>query len=139
MSTRNDILEQLKNDIEDYIKVSRDYNTDVAEVKRGIQQFEEMVNKPAVAFWNYKDELLEQYHGTEQLRCLRIYLYCYCDTDGYRDFEDIHNLVDDVWSFLYDDFTHKDSTIINDVTIFEGGISDPVAMAELEIEIKYTI
>jgi hypothetical protein len=133
MSVRNNILKQLKTDLSK-IKTSRDYLTDPAEVRRGIHMWEDFTIKPAISFWCYKDQKFE---GT--IRELFIYVYMYTDTDGLEDVDNIHNLADDVESFLYSsDHTYTDSTEVGDVVIYEGGIQDMASMAQLEITIKYS-
>lgn len=133
MSTANTILDTLKDDLEDYIKVSRGYNTDLAECKRGIYAFDDMLNKPSIAFWCYKNELEEALMGKAQLRILRIYMYFYTNS-----ISEIHDLIEDVEGFLFNDFTYKSDIQTGDSTTYEGGISDPAVIAELEIAIKFT-
>lgn len=133
MSQVNTILDTLKSDLEKYIQASRGYDTDLGECKRGIYQFDEMLNKPSISFWCYKNELEEETMGGGQLRILKIYLYLYSDTVS-----EIHDLVADVEKFLYNDFTYKNDVWVGDNTIYEGGISEPMSIAEMEIEIKFT-
>ena len=137
MSKRNDILNTLKEEMEDYIKSSRGYKSDLVEVVRGIQMFEDIEMKPVVAFWCYRDESTGQFAGRDD-RFLYVYIYGYCDTDGYGDVDDIHNLAADVEYFLYNDFSYTDDTFVGDFTIYEGGVQDPASMFELDIKIKYS-
>lgn len=133
MSTANIILDTLKDELKDYIKVSRGYNTDLAEIKRGIYQFDDMLNKPSIAFWCFKNELEEALMGKAQLRILKIYMYLYSNS-----ITEIHDLIEDIEVFLYNDFTHKSNIFVGDSITYEGGISDPAVIAELEIAIKFT-
>lgn len=129
MSTRNDILNTLKTELETI--------TSVVEVIRGIQIFENIVSKPAICFWCWQDELADHTHGTAQFRYLNIYLYGYCDTDGLGNVDDIHELCDDVETFLYNSFTYKSKTYIGDIVIYEGGVTDPASIFEMELKIQY--
>lgn len=125
MSQTNIILEDLKTELEDNI-------ANLAECKRGIFQFEDMINKPAIAFWSYKNELEEHLMDGLQIRILRVYIYYY--TNG---IEAIHDLVEATEDFLYNDFSHKSNIFIGDVTIYEGGAADPICIAEQEITIRF--
>ena len=49
----------------------------------------------------------------------------------------LHNFVADMEKFLYNNFTYRNNTTINDITIYEGGVTDPAGIAELDIEILY--
>lgn len=137
MSQRNTILTALKSDMEDYIKSSRGYEMDPVEITRGIQMFEDIEMKPSICFWCYRDETDGQFASRDD-RWLHIYIYGYCDTDGYGDVDDIHNLASDVEYFLYNDFSYTDDTFVGDFTIYEGGTQDPASMFELDIKIKYS-
>ena len=137
MSTRNDILETLKQDIEDHISSAQGYYIDVAEVKRGIHKWQDMINKPAIAFWNYKDES-EGDFGDDGARWLYIYLYGYTETDGMGNVDNIHKLAQSVEKFLFSSHsTYADETEIRDFIIYEGGVQDPSAQFRLEIRIAY--
>ena len=137
MSNRNTILIALKSDMEKYIKSSREYKMDPVEVTRGIRMFEDIEMKPAICFWCYRDESTGQFAGNDR-RFLYVYIYGYCDTDGYGDVDDIHNLASDVEYFLFNDFSYTDDTLVGDFTIYEGGIRDPASFFELDIKIKYS-
>ena len=137
MSNRNTILNKLKTDMEDYIKSSRGYHMDPVEVTRGIQMFEDIEMKPAICFWCYRDESTGQFSGGDR-RFLYVYIYGYCDTDGYGDVDDIHDLASDVEYFLFNDFTYENDTLVGDFTIYEGGAQDTASFFELDIKIKYS-
>jgi hypothetical protein len=127
MTVRNTILNTLKSEMEDYIKTSRGYNTDPVKVIRGVIIFEDVEQKPALSFWCFNEEN----------RFLHIYIYGFCDTDGYGDVDEIHKLLGDLEYFLYNDFTYTDDTDIGDSIVYEGGVSDPVSEFRLEIRIRY--
>lgn len=134
MSQRNIILNQLKTDMKNKISTANGYSTTPAEIRRGIHMFDDFSLKPAISFWNYRDE---KYEAT--IRQLYIYVYMYTDTDGLGDVDSIYDLADDVETFLYStDHTNTNGTEVGDITIYEGGTSDPACLAQLEITIKYS-
>ena len=137
MSIRNTILKALKSDLTK-IQTSRDYNSDPVEIRRGIHLWEDFTMKPAISFWCYNDEKLNEFGGTG-IRYLNVYMYGYTDTDGLEDVDNIHNLADDVEDFLHSstDWTYKKDTEVGDMVIYEGGVQDPASMFQLEIRIKY--
>lgn len=135
MAQRNDILEQLKSDVIDYIKTSRDFKTDVNEVKRGTYHYESIQNRPFIGITLIGDTIDEDGDvfnevavlgsGKTQQRVLNILLYGFVDFDGHN-VEPLHDLVEDVEGFLEQNFTYKDDTYIGDILITEGEIHDEI-------------
>lgn len=138
MSTRNDILNQLKEDLKNTITVANGYKMDVVDVRRGIFLPEDIPDRPVIAFWCYGDNVIEHLMNRRQLRVLLVYVYFYERMDGAGGVDSIHELGDAVETFLFsDDWTYKSSTLVGDMTIYEGGVQDPESIGELELEIKY--
>jgi len=135
MSQRKTILSTLKEELAQKITSANNYNSDVAEVRWGVCVFEELVSKPAIAFWCHNDSTVGQFADRDD-RELNIYVYGFADTDGYNT-DAIHDLLDDVLYFLNNDFTYKEDVYIGDVVVYEGGVSDPALVFELQIKIKY--
>lgn len=140
-SVRNTILEQLKDDLQDYVKSSRSpYKSDIAEVKRGIYNFDMIVNKPCVCFSLETDEVDEELFaevGTDQVRILKVYLYGYMDSDGLGNYDDLHQLVYDIEYFIKYNFTYNNRTYVKDIGIIEGGASAPCSFFDMYLEIQY--
>jgi hypothetical protein len=132
---RNTILTALAEELRDKIQPSSDYSTTIAEVRRGIALGDEFIMKPALSVWCYHDTTDGQFAGRDD-RTLHIYIYGYVDADGVN-VDNIHNVLDDVLYFLQNDFTYKDDVYVGDAVVYEGGVSDPNGIFELEIQIKY--
>lgn len=131
-SQANTILNTLKTELLSNIQVSNGYNTNLADCKRGAYQLDEMLNRPAIAFWCHHNSVDEYLTNNTLVKRLDIYLYMYVDSvDG------LHDLMEDVEDFLYKDFTYKTKTTIKNAPIYEAGISFPTSLTELEIEIKF--
>jgi len=144
MSTRNDILDQMKSDIEAYVDNSRldgdgnqIYLSDVEECKRGIHLFEDFPTKPAISFWCWQDIVGQHLQGTPQERVMHIRLFGYANTDGLRDVGAIHNLADDLEYFFYNEWTYRDQTLIDEIIIYEGGTLDPASVFEMKLRVQY--
>lgn len=135
MSQRTTILKALKDELKDKIASTNNYNSDLAEVRWGVCVFEELVSKPAIAFWCHNDTTAGQFADRDD-RELNIYLYGFCDTDGYST-DAIHNLLDDVLYFLQNDFSYKEDVYVGNAVVYEGGVQDPALVFELEFRIKY--
>ena len=141
MSIRNDILEQLKTDLQDKLHSSNDpYESDIAVVKRGIYFMDDLAEFPAVCFslGEPADELNEDIEGTEQSRYLHIYLYGYVATDGLGNHDDLHQLLYDIEYFLYNDFTYKDGVYLGDIGISERPVGENnISMFDMRFKIHY--
>lgn len=138
MSTRNDILNQLKTDLKTKITVANGYKIDVVDVRRGIYLPEDIPDRPAIAFWCYADNVQEHLMDRKQLRNLLVYVYGYTRMDGADGVDSIHELAEAVDIFLFSyDWSYGSSTLVGNMTIYEGGVQDPESIFELELEIKY--
>lgn len=137
MSDRNDVLTALADDLT-VISGSSPYETDIKEIKRGINFVDDFDSMPALSFWCYQDEVVSRQMDGSILRFLHIYLYGYADSA-----DDVHNFEDDIEYFLENDFTYKDDTVIKTDTpiiIYEGGAAesaDNMALFRLDIKVKY--
>lgn len=142
MSTRDDILEQLKEDLEDKLHSSDPngyYTSDISEVRRGVHHYDEAVNRPFIGFALEEDEMDEEVFastGNDQVRYLRVNLYGYVDV-SLEDYDDLHALVRDVEYFFKYDFTYARNTVIGNVRTIEGGVRYPVSYFDMEVTIQY--
>ena len=139
---RNTILTVLKDEITEYIKSTRSpYTSDIAEVRRGIHGHDEVVNKPfvGVAFENDNvDEEIFDTTGTDQIRRMRVYIYCFMSAK-FDNYDDLHAIIDDMEYFLKYDFTYKSNTYVKDINAIEGGVSAPTSFFDMYIEILYQV
>ena len=134
---RNIILKALKTDLEEKLHSSNGYKTDPVNITRGAMIFEDVVEKPALCFYVFNDEKEEAFSSVSY-RFLHVYILGFYDTDGYGDnSDDLHNLLDDVEYFIYNDFTYGNDTDVGDTLFFEGGVSEPCLEFRLNIRIRY--
>jgi hypothetical protein len=140
ISTRQTILEQLKDDFEK-IKTIRGYHHTVAKVYRGWVSADEVVDKPAIAFTNMRSEKLlagGDTMGSTRQRGLHIVIFAYVDLPDEQDYDNLDKIVSDIEKFLEStDNTYYADTYVGDMAIYEGGVSDPVGIAEIEARIYY--
>ena len=139
---RNTILAALKDGMVDYIKSSRSpYNSDIAEIRRGIHGHDEVVNKPFIGLALENDGVDQEIFddvGTDQMRRMRVYIYCFMNS-SFSNYDDLHAIIDDVEYFLKYDFTYKKKTYVKDINVIEGGVSAPTSFFDMYIEILYQI
>jgi hypothetical protein len=144
MSTRDDILDQVKEQLEDKLHSSDPngyYTSDIAEVRRGDHHFEDMVNRPALGVQLVLDELDEEVFastGNDQVRFLQTNVYGYVDV-SMEDYDDLHTLVRDVEYFFKYDFSDSSvlEVLVGNIDTLEGGVRYPVSYFNMELQIKY--
>ena len=138
ISNRDDILTAFKDDALEYMTAGArtKYEIGVYEVLRGIHTFDDASNKPCLVIWGYKDEIDEEVFSGSYIRNLFIKVYGYVDGDGYTH-DDVHKLARDTEYFLENDFSYKDSVYMGDIIIYEGGVTDPIGIFELDVMVKY--
>jgi hypothetical protein len=149
MSTLNDILKQIKTDIESYIDPSNTssggyrYKTAIKDVKRGVYGSDECNQLPTVV---YRLDYEERYNemggiGGNGIRKMFVYVYAFIQTKTYKNDEtacdSAHDLLEDLKKFFYHDFTYKDSTEISTASTSELGLKYPLNLVELNVEILY--
>jgi len=148
MSTRNDILEAIKTEIENTIKPGNEstegyaYKTKPVEVCRGVLDSKSFDYYPVLCYVLIRDEVLQQEFLNDKVRNLVVWIYGYEDTDAYSsrtaDYNPIHDLVEDVEKFFLHDFTNDARwVILQDLELLEGGVTQPVSMFIYEINIHY--
>lgn len=136
MANRNTILKQIKTDFEK-ITVANGYNSNVKEVKSGIYSYGDIVQRPCIFYWAYKDAIEKHLMNNRISRILHIIVYGYADVD-YNNDDKIYNLADDVETLLYStDFTNTNKTWLGDITVFVGSKKIPAAMFSIEITVQY--
>ena len=137
ISKRETILASLQYEMQEYMTPGASaYDIGVYEAIRGIQLYEDCPNKPCCCIWGYKDEMEKEAFEGSYIRDLFIKIYGYADTDGYT-FDDIHKLARDVEYFLENDWSYKDSVYLGDMIVYEGGVTDPAGIFEMDIMVRY--
>lgn len=138
ITTRKTILNDLKDELEINLNQTSGYDTTVLEVKSGIYLFEDFQMRPAISFWGYQDKVIEYLMGHNKIRKLYIYLYCFSDTDGITNTDNIYKLINDVEVFLASDqFTYSNEVTIDQTTIYPGGVQDQSSIGLIEFNINY--
>jgi hypothetical protein len=138
MSTRSDIIKQLKTDINESMNIANGYKTDIVECRLGIVSFDQFAQRPAIGYWMYLDEKDEEHYDTTRLRWLNFYLYGYTDDENMTDYEKIYDFADDIETFLMStDWTYTDNTLLGDVIVSIGGVEEGRAMFDLIIRVAY--
>lgn len=139
---RNTILAALKDDMIEYIKSSRSpYISDIAEIRRGVHGYDEVANKPFLGASLESDDVDQEIFdstGTDQVRRMRVYIYCFMEV-SLDDYDKLYAMLDDVEYFMKYDFTYKSNTYIKDINVIEGGVSAPASFFDMYIEILYQI
>ena len=139
---RNTILAALKDGMIEHIRSTNSpYTSYIAKVERGIHGHDEVVNKPFIGVALEKDSVDQEIFedtGTDQVRRMRVYIYCFMDP-AFDDYDDLYAIIDDVEYFLKYDFTYKSNTYVKDINAIEGGVSAPTSFFDMYIEILYQI
>lgn len=137
MSSVNDILTQLIDDLASKISTSSGYNTDPI-VRHGRYTYDQMENDlPAICVSETSIDP-QGLLGGMGYGWLNILIYGYAKHDGYGYNEAIVDLALDVIKFLFIDFTHTDDTdILSAVDIYPGGKEKPVSLFTIELRVKF--
>ena len=111
--TRNTILKQLKEDLTDKLNSNNDYNSDPS-IVQGVVEFMDVHQYPTVAFYMFRDTVRAENMDDNRERTMTILIYGYAETH-LNNFDNIHNLAEDVETFLYSDhWTYSDMTLLGD-------------------------
>lgn len=138
MATRKEILAAIKTDIEDHVDPANGYNYQPFEVIHGIVSFDDFAQKPSVGYFMVSDEKNTDYAGREDAaRIMTIYVYMYADT-SLGNLDPIYDFCADIEKFFYStDWTYTDQTLLGDINIIVGGVSNDKAMGDLIIQVHY--
>jgi len=139
MSTRKDIINQLKTDMVNAFDATNVSYMNVTEVVCGIVNFDYFATRPAVAYWAFSDEKNDEYLDDERHRILNIIIYGYTDLNNVdQNYDDIYDLADDVERFLMSsDWTYTDCTLLGDIIVTVGGTDNQRCMFDLTIQVEY--
>jgi len=137
-TTRKTILNQIKDDIVQYLTVPNGYETTIQDVRIGMYVWEDFNLKPAVSFFCDVDEIEEYLMGREKIRLMNIRMFLWSHTDGLSNTTKIYDFAEDVENFLESsDFTYSDDVIIGDTEVYTGGVQDNAAVALVKFQIRY--
>lgn len=132
---RNEILDQLLQDM--HLITFGEYDSDIAEVKRGAHLPDGVSNFPFVCFMCNSDLLEEQAMGRRQHRILEVAVYGYAKTTE-DEYESLYDLLSSVETFLAStDWTYHQTTLTQDIELWEGGAVESISAFKLNIEIHY--
>jgi hypothetical protein len=140
ISNRRSILEGLK-DVFEKIKVNT-YQSELAEVKRGIFYYNEMLQRPALCYYNVEMLKLEDQEefGRRSARQLKIIVRGFVDLHTTDDvYDPLDRLISDVEKVLENETANPyyADTYVGNAAIMEGGFQENVGWFEMEIFIQY--
>jgi len=139
MTTRKDIIQQIKEDLSEKVNVAGGYKTDVIEVRIGVVNPDKFTMRPAIGIWSYEDVVEEQLMDDDLLRTNKFIVYGYIDvTEDYDDYEPLYDFVKDIEQFLYssDNRHTKNTRILNTKTNY-GGVNIPVGYFIIFFDVDY--
>lgn len=139
MDNRKTIKTALKEAIQNKVNTINGYNTDIREVKVGINDSNEFTSLPALGFWivaeSVNDDLMDDY---VDVKVLKIIMYGYIDDDRNNEWNHLDDFIIDMQKFLLsDDNPYNLFTKIGDITSTYGGIEKYIGMFILNFTIQY--
>lgn len=141
--TRKNIMQQIKEDLEDNLTTAQGYSVQPVVIKQGIHMWSDFEGQmPSLHFTMTSDEPYEdEYPSTyssEGPRVISIIFYGYAENDGEENSETIYQMAEDIESFLLSShFTHADNTLLSKLELKESGVNDSVMAFNLEVRIIY--
>jgi hypothetical protein len=134
MSTRLDIADQIGEDLKK-IDAARGYNLTPADIKRGLHKWNDFAVKPAIGYTLIRDLPDED---SSEARWMEWAIYGYVDTSSIGNSGDIYKLLDDIETLIEStDFFYVNCSDIQDIELFEGGVSTPINSLILRLRIAY--
>ena len=135
MSTRLDVANQIGEDLKK-IDAAKGYNLTPAAVLRGLHKWNDFAVKPAIGYTLVRDLPDEDSHTA---RWMEWAIYGYVDTSSIGNSGDIYKLLDDIETLIdsTDDFFYSNCSEIEDIELFEGGVSTPINSLILRLRIAY--
>jgi hypothetical protein len=114
----------------------------VADVRRGVYYYNEMLQRPALCYYNVENlKLLDQEEfGRRTARQLKIVVRGFVDLHTTGDIYDpLDRLISDVEKVLENetDNPYYSDTVVGDIMIREGGFEENVGWFEMEFFIQY--
>ena len=135
---RKTIIERIKIDVDDKLKSSSGYNSDLVDFRIGVFDSDEFTMLPSAGLWMLEDVTEQDLMDDSIFRKLNLIIYAYVDSDGYDTYTNMYNLIADFEAFLYsDDFTYKKNTMLGNVVVTYGGTNEQIGMFVLNFSILY--
>lgn len=138
MPTRLNIIDAVKNDLQNKFNTANGYIDITKDVIVGIPDSNKFPQRPCLGIWPFNDSITQENIGGDRERQLHFVIYGYTDKE-----DDIHALSEAVERFLYStDFTYSNDIMLDEegVTFTTGGVTGIVglSMFDFRFRIYYT-
>lgn len=137
----NIILGDMKNEIESYIKSSREpCKSDVSQVMRGIHGHTSISNRPFIGLAIESDDIDQgtfDVIGSDNIRKVKVLLYCYMEPAHLGNYDDMYQMVADLKYFFKYNFSSAPNTSVGRFAPIEAGIDSSVTYFDMKISVIY--
>lgn len=142
MADRNLVLNTIKEELKDNIKVTNGYSFTPIAVRRGVYAYNDLKGKmPALCFTfvkenPYEDDIYPVTYDDIDTKAISLIFYGYASSNDMIDNDKIFNMVADVENFITSsDFTYNDRLKIDNIEVKEAGPGDLVQSFIMEVRI----
>lgn len=137
-TTRKDVLETLKEDLNKKLSVANGYNTEIQDIRIGMYVYEDFNILPAISFYCDVDEIEDYLMGRTRVRLMNIDLWLWSKSDGISNTTGIYDFIDDIENFLTSsDFTFSEDLIMGTTEIYVGGVQDQAQIGLIKFQVRY--
>jgi hypothetical protein len=140
MAEKQDILDQIVTDLDNYFNTQNGYRHTPFHIKRGNYWYSDFSEKPVLCLTMEKDEPYDGMEHGVQTRLLTVMFYVYDKITIEGETGRLLEMVEDLEDFLDSSthFTYRDSVLtIGEINVFEGGKSIETGVASISVEIIY--
>lgn len=142
MTTRNTILNKIKDELKTNIKVTNGYSFTPVVVRRGVYSYSDLKNKvPALCFTfiqeaPYEDGKYPTTYDDIDTKAMSLMFYGFANTNDGMSSDKIFEMVEDVENFLTSsNFTYNEDLKIDNIEVKEGGPNDLILTFLMEVRI----
>jgi hypothetical protein len=136
MTTLYDILETIEDDLNTNFTNSNGFE-EIITFKRGVFSWEDCISKPAIYFTLVSDEVDENEMAGFHARWLNLIFYGYAITEN-GETSKIYEMVDGLKTFLNSAyFTYSENSLIGNVEIKEGSVTDTINYFIMDVRLLY--